>query len=194
MGVLPVGVDVKADDDRSVNTNVDLGSHEVPATPMAVPDASQPEAVQVDITPHSELPPHDGASTLSLPDPFVAALDDTTLSAAEVHAQLVTPASSFDFSFVPMHVDAPVRSTSMQPTFGHAASDDAPAAAGPDPSLRYSIPPSTPTPPMASEWSYNFVDNTTGYNGMAADMYINPMSQYAGGQPAYRTYSNIATF
>jgi hypothetical protein len=171
--------------------NVNPGSREVSIAPTPIPDAGQPEPVQ-DIAQPSELLVQDDATTLSLPDRPIPVLDDTLLSVEEEHAQLSLPTAHSGFEFDLMHIDAPVLATSMQPLFGHPNSDGTPGVAGElDPSSRFSMSPSTPTPSLASEWSNTFANDAMGYNGMP-EAYINPMSQYvAGGQPIYCTYSHI---
>jgi hypothetical protein len=191
---LPADAEVKADDISSPPANADLGPREASTAPSPIPDAGQPGAIEVDTAPPLDLP-HDDVAAHALPDPHTPALDDVTQPVLENHPQLSLPTATPEFGFGPMHVDAPIRSTLTQPVFGFADSDQAATPARDlDSSLRFSLPPSTPTPSLGGGWSFNFTDSTMGYQDMAADVYANPMAQYAGNQPAYCMYSYIATF
>jgi hypothetical protein len=191
-GILPADAEVKVDKDSPANMNVDVGSREASTAPTSISDASQPE---VDVARPSELLAQDNTTTLTLPDRPNPALDTASPSAQEVHAQLTLPTAPSAFGFSPMHADAPDLSTLTQPLLSHADPDTTPAHAREvDPSSRFSMPPSTPTPSIGSEWSFAYADGAMGYNTMS-DAYANPMSQYvAGSQPIYRTYSHIAVF
>jgi hypothetical protein len=190
--IVPEDAKVKADEDPSVHINLNISSREAS---LPIPNTAQPQVIQVDVVQSSKLLPHHDVTTLSLPDPLVPVPGDATLDpivpvpgdaipAPETYT-LPTTTANFDFSV--MHVDTPVRSTSMQPEFGHAPSDGTITVV--DPSPRFSMPPSMPAPSMASDWSYNFVNNSLGYNDSdMADAYPNPMSQYT--VPIYRTYSH----
>jgi hypothetical protein len=192
-GILPADTKVEANGDPSAHIIADSGSREAS---LPIPDAGQPEVAQVDASQPSELP-HTNTTTLSLPDSHGPVLDDVTPSVPDEHPQLGLPTASSNFGFGPMQVDAPFRPTSTQPAFGRAASVEAAAVAEEvDPTLRLSIPPSTPTPTLSlgSEWSYSFADGAMRYEDTATDVYSNPMAHYAGNQPNYRTYSDMAAF